>query len=95
MYSKLCLYVTSIYFSVSSVLSSIERFYHRPVIMMFSLKVSTVIFLPAHPASFTHNLVSIGCKVLILVGPRMRCFLQICNEKECFGLIRWELDPLI
>ena len=28
-------------------------------------------------------------------GSQDAMFLQICNEKECFGLVSWELDPLI
>ena len=51
-------------------------------------------FLPAHPASFTHDLVS-GMQSFNFGGSQDAMFLQICNEKECFGLVSWELDPLI
>ena len=38
-----------------------------------------VIFLPAHPASFTHNLIilSLGCKVFISVSPRMQRYCRL------------------
>ena len=53
-----------------------------------------MIFLPAHPASFTH-----------IFGSGMQCFyfseshdamvLQIYHEKKCYGLISLQLDSLI
>ena len=53
-----------------------------------------VIILPANPASFTHYLVS-GMQSFNFAGSRDAMFLQICNEKECFGLISWGLDPFL
>ena len=54
---------------------------------MLELKIlgfepNSVIFLPGHPASFTHNLVS-GMQSFNFVGPMMRCFCRVffCNQK--------------
>ena len=42
-----------------------------------------MIFLPAHRASFTHDLVS-GIQSFNFGGSQDAMFLQICNEKECW-----------
>ena len=50
-------------------------------------------FLPAHPASFTHNFAS-GMQSFYLNESQDAMVLQICHEKKCFGLISLELDSL-
>ena len=53
-----------------------------------------IFFLPAHPASFTHNFVS-GMQSFYFSEAEDAMVLQTCHEKWCSGLISLQLDPLI
>ena len=57
-------------------------------------KETAVIFLTAHPASFTHNFVS-GMQHFYFSESQDAMVLQTCHEKKCSGLIGLQLDPLI
>ena len=52
--------------------------------------IKAVIFLPAHPASCTHN-ISLGCKVFVLMGPRMqwKCWIAMKNSVQDSLLCSW------
>ena len=56
-------------------------------------KSSTVILLPAHPASFAHNFVS-GMQSFYFSESQDAIVLQTCHKK-CFGLISLQLDSLM
>ena len=64
------------------------------VTIQFETLTGTFHFLPAHPASFTHDLVS-GMQSFNFGGSQDAMFLQICNENECFGLVSWECFVLV
>ena len=51
----------------------------------------TVILLPAHPASFTHN-VSLVCKVFISASPRMQWYCKLVMKIAFWihTLAEWE-----
>ena len=55
---------------------------------------NTVICLPVHPASFTHNFVS-GMQRFYFSQSQDTMVLQTCHESQCSGLISLQLDPLI
>ena len=54
------------------------------MMMMMTTKImmmTQVIFLPAHPASFTHIL-SLGCKVFISVSTRMQWYCRLVMKNS-------------
>ena len=54
-----------------------------------------VILLPAHPVSFTHNLVS-GMESFISTSPWMQWYCRlVMKKKQCFELISLQLDSWI
>ena len=51
-------------------------------------------FLPANSTSFTHNF-GFGMQRFYFSESQDAMVLQTCHEKECSGLISWQLHSLI
>ena len=66
------------------------------LIIILIKNVFPVIFLPAHPASFAHNIVS-GMQSFYFSESQdaIIIILQTCHLKKCSGLISLQLNSLI